>query len=79
MLSINLLQTNPEEKFETGLKLMETLGKKIKNIHMLRGEYDLMLELDTKNELELNSIIKNKIRTLKKVFKIKTLFESDFE
>lgn len=79
MLSINLLQTNPEEKFETGLKLMETLGNKIKNIHMLRGEYDLMLELDTKNELELSSIIKNKIKTLRKVFKIKTLFESDFE
>lgn len=79
MLSINLLQTNPEERFETGLELMETLGNKVERIHMLKGEYDLMLELNTKNEFELRSIIKNKIKSLGKVFKIKTLIGSDFE
>lgn len=78
MLSVNLLQTVPEEKFETGLELMRVLGSKIKHIHMLRGEYDLMLELDTKNELELRSLIRNKIKKLGRVFKIKTMFESDY-
>jgi len=79
MLSINLLQTNPEEKFETGLELMRVLGGKVKTIHMLKGEYDLMVELNTKNELELNSLIRNKIKKLGRVFNIKTLLESDYE
>lgn len=79
MMSINLLQTNPEEKFETGLELIKTLGNKIEQIHLLKGEYDLMLELKTKDEFELSKIIKNKIRSLGKVFKIRTLIESDYE
>lgn len=79
MLSINLLQTNPEENFETGLELMKVLGNKIKDIHLLKGEYDLMLELDTKSEWELNRLIKEKIQKIGKVFRIKTLLESDYE
>ena len=78
MLSVNLLQTNPEEKFQTGLELMDIFGKKIRHIHMLKGEYDLILELDTANKFELDSI-KSKIKRLGRVFKIKTMLGSDFE
>ncbi len=78
MLSVNLLQTNPEEKFETGLELMKVLGNKIREIHMLKGEYDLMLELDTKNRFELD-MLKNKIKGIGKIFRMKTLLGSDFE
>lgn len=78
MLSISLLQTVPEEKFETGLELMRILGNKIRHIHLLKGEYDLMLELDTKNELELKYILENKLAKLNKIFNIKTMFSSDY-
>ena len=78
ILSVNLLQTVPEEKFETGLELMKVLGNKIRHIHMLKGEYDLLLELDTKNEFELSNLIKNKIKKLGRVFKIKTMLGSDY-
>ena len=78
MFSVNLLQTVPEEKFETGLELMRVLGSKIRHIHLLKGEYDIMLELDTKNETELNEIIKKKIAAIGRVFKVKTMFGMDY-
>lgn len=78
MLSVNLLQTNPEEKFETGLELMKVLGSKVREMHMLKGEFDLLLELDTKNRFELDKL-KSKICKLGRVFRVKTLFGSDYE
>ncbi len=78
MLSISLLQTVPEEKFETGLELMRVLGNKIRHIHLLKGEYDLMLELDTKNESELRTLIEKKIAKLGRIFNIKTMLSSDY-
>lgn len=58
MLSFNLVQTFPQEKIQTGLELLRRWGRYIKEIHRTEGEYDYIVELETKNEAELRKVLK---------------------
>ena len=72
-LSYNLIQTNPGTQIETGLELLRRWGRYIKDIHQVHGEFDFVVELETKNELELRKILKKHLHKIAQISRIKTM------
>jgi len=72
-LSYNLIQTKSGTQIKTGLELLRRFGRYIKEIHRTQGEYDFVVELETKNELELQKILKKHLNKLSQISGIRTM------
>jgi len=73
MLSYNLIQTKSGTQIRTGLELLRRFGRYIRNIHRTQGEYDFVVELETKNETELRRLIKKHLHKFTQISRIKTM------
>ena len=66
-----LIITSPMHEHEIYNKLLE--NKKIKEIHPLFGEYDLIVKIDCDDFQSMGEFITNEIRSLKGIIATKTL------
>jgi len=66
-----LINTNPMYEHEVYTILCKT--ERIKEVHPLFGEYDLIAKVDTDDFQSIGDIVNNDIRSLKGVIDTKTL------
>lgn len=72
-ISYNLIQTIPGTQIEAGVELLRRWGRYIKEMHRVQGEFDYIVELETKSEWELRKVLRKHLSKISKISGIRTM------
>jgi len=71
MFAFLLVMVDPDTEVVVGEKL-EVLDK-VKNIHIIKGEFDLIVKVEARDLLDLQNFIMDSIRPIKEIQRTDTL------